>query len=123
MIEVQIAEMPGYFEARFIGEGTIEDVWRQFEFIAEHCNRANKNKLLLNFTEAHKAHEELSLADRFDLSDRSQIFAHYKIIKVAGVDSLERHDPQKFGELVARNRGVNARAFTDAQSAEEWLLK
>src|SRR5262245_16142522 len=122
-VQLQIEEKPGYLEVRFIGVGTAEDVWRQFELIAEHCNRANKNKLLLNFTEAREAYGKATLVDRYFLAERGQIFAHYKLIKVAGVDRPERIDPQKFGQLVAQNRGVNARAFTTVEDAEEWLLE
>jgi len=122
-VQLLIEEMPGYLEARFIGEGTAEDVLRLFELIAERCNRANKNKLLLNFTEGRPAYGEVTLADRYFIAERGQIFAHYKIIKVAGVDSSGRLDPQKFGQLVAQNRGVNARAFTNVEDAKEWLLK
>jgi hypothetical protein len=30
--------------------------------------------------------------------------------------------PERFGELVARNRGADARAFTDETLALDWLL-
>jgi hypothetical protein len=30
-------------------------------------------------------------------------------------------DPARFGEVVARNRGVNARAFTNEVEARAWL--
>jgi hypothetical protein len=30
-------KMPDYLAARFIGSGVAEEVWRQFELIAEHC--------------------------------------------------------------------------------------
>jgi hypothetical protein len=119
-IQFQIEEMPGYLAANFIGAGTAEDAWRQFELIAEHCKRANKNKLLLNFTE-YRA--DVSLHERYLLVERATIFAHYSVIKIAGVDKPGRLDPQNFEEIVARNRGVNARAFTNVEDAEEWLLK
>ena len=31
--------------------------------------------------------------------------------------------PDRFGELVARNRGADARVFTDATQALDWLLR
>jgi hypothetical protein len=88
--------------------------------MAEHCKRANKNKLLVDFTEAYV---EASLTDRYILGEQAQIFARYKVIKTASVTRPERVDPEGFGEMVARNRGVNARGFTNVGDAVEWLLK
>jgi hypothetical protein len=117
-IQLQIQETPNYLEARFIGEGAAEEVWRQFELIAESCKRANKNKLLLDFTEAYGVS---SLADRYHIGDKAEIFMHYKLIKVAIVGRPERLDPRRFGEMVARNRWVNAQVFTSVEDAEKWL--
>jgi len=119
-LQLQIEEMPDYLAARFTGAGVAEEAWRRFELIAERCNRANKNKLLLDFTEARG---EISLADRYFLGDAAQIFLDYKLIKVAAVARPERVDPQRFAERVIRNRWVNARTFTNVEDAEKWLLK
>jgi len=119
-IQLQIEEMPDYLKAKFTGAGIPEEVWRQFEAIAEYCKRANKNKLLLDFTDARG---DISLTDRYFAGVSAQVFAHYKVIKVAGVDRPEKLDPKMFGELVARNRGVNVRGFTNVEDAEQWLLE
>jgi hypothetical protein len=47
---------------------------------------------------------------------------YYKLIKVAAVCRPEQLDPQRFGEMVARNRWVNARVFTSVEDAEKWLM-
>jgi hypothetical protein len=119
-IQLQMEQMSGYLAARFIGSGALEDIWRQFELIAEHCKRANKNRLLLDFTEFHAG---ISLADRYFLVTSARIFAQYKLIKTAYFARPEQVDSKKFGELVARNRWINARVFTNIEDAEEWLLK
>jgi hypothetical protein len=119
-VQLQIEEMPDYLAAKFTGACTAEEVWRRYELIAERCKRANKNKLLLDFTEAHV---EASLADKYILGEEAQIFARYKVIKSAAVARPEQVDPERFGEMVARNRMVNGRVFTKAQDAKEWLLK
>jgi hypothetical protein len=118
-VRLQIDEMTDYLAARFTGAGTAEEAWQEFGLIAKHCMRANKNKLLLDFAETHG---EVSLADRYFLGEEAQIFAHY-MLKVATVDRAERIDPRRFGEMAAQNRGVNVRAFTSVEDAEEWLLK
>src|SRR5262249_52303389 len=117
--QLQIEEMPAYLAARFTGFGKAEEIWSQFELIAGYCKSANKNKLLLDFTEARR---ELSLADRYFLGEKTQIFARYKQ-KVAVLSKPEHLDPKRFGEMAARNRRVNVRVFTNIEDAEEWLLK
>jgi hypothetical protein len=116
---LQIEEMPDYLAAKFTGAGEAEEIWRQFELIAEHCKRANKNKLLLDFTESYGT---LSLVDRYRFGDVAEIFVYYKLIKVAVACRPEQLDRKKFGEMVARNRWVNARVFTGLEDAEKWLM-
>jgi hypothetical protein len=118
-IQLQIEEAPDYLAAKFTGAGEAEEIWRQFELIAEYCKRANKNKLLFDIKETYKT---LSLVDRYRLGDVAEIFVDYKLIKVAVVCRQEQLDPQRFGEMVARNRWVNARVFTSLEDAEKWLM-
>jgi hypothetical protein len=118
-LQLQIEEMPDFLIARFTGPGAAEEVWQQYESIAERCKRANKNKLLLDFLEAHG---EISLVDRYFLGGEAQIFKRYNL-QVATANRPEHLDEKKFVEIVARNRGVNFRVFTNVEDALEWLLK
>jgi hypothetical protein len=117
-VQFQIVEMPGYLAARFAGAVATEEDEQQFELIVEACERANTDKLLLDFT---MVPEELSLADRYFLGEGAQIFTKHNF-KVAAVCRPELQDSRCFSELVAQNRRVNLRGFTDIQTAEEWLL-
>lgn len=45
--QLQMEQMPGYLAAGFTGAGTAEEVWRQFELIAEECKRTKNKKLLI----------------------------------------------------------------------------
>lgn len=118
-LQLQIEEMPDHLVARFTGPGAPEEVWQQYESLAEHCKRANKNKLLLDFLEAHG---EISFMDRYFLGDEAQIFKRYNL-QVATANRPEHLDEEKFAEIVARNRGVNFRVITNVEDALEWLLK
>ena len=118
-IQLQMEQMPGYLAARFIGAGVPGEASQQFESIAEHCKRTNNDKLLIDTTEYNV---KASTLDRFLLGEKSQIFAIHRI-KVAFFCRPEQIDPQKFGTLVARNRGVSVDVFADFKVAEEWLLK
>src|SRR5215510_7591488 len=118
-MRIQLEEIIGYLVVRFTGAGTLEEAWKQFESIVEHCERANKNKLLLDFTEAQT---EISLTDRYFLGERAKIFGS-QASKVATVGRPEQFDPRRFGEMVARNRWINVRTFTNAEDAAKWLLE
>jgi hypothetical protein len=117
--QLQLEERQGYLAAKFIGSGAAEEVWRQFELVAAHCQRAKIDKLLIDITEAKGT---LSLTDKYLAAEESRIFARFGI-KVAFIEIPERVDPRKFFLLAARNRGVNVEAFTDWQAAEKWLLE
>jgi hypothetical protein len=118
-VQLQLEEMPGYLAAKFIGSGAAEEVWRQFELIAERCQRMKVDKLLIDIT---KAKGTLSLTEKYLAAEESRIFARFGI-KIAFVEIPERLDPRRFFLTAARNRGVNVEAFTDLRDAEEWLLK
>ena len=117
-LQLQMEQMPGYLAARFTGAGVAEEVSRQYELIAEHCKRAKCDKLLIDTT---KSESEVSILERFFVAVRTQVFLFHDI-KIAWVDNPARIHPQKFGEMVARNRLVNLRVFSNFQDAEEWLL-
>jgi len=118
-VQLQMDQIAGYLAARFIGYGEPGEASERFESIAEQCKRTNNDKLLIDTT-GYDA--KVSTSDRFLLGERLLVFARHRI-KVAFVSRPEQVDPQKFGMLVARNRGATVETFTDFQSAEGWLLK
>lgn len=66
-----------------------------------------------------------SILDRFEMGVR--IARHYlesdPRIRLAVVGHEPMIHPERFGELVARNRGADARVFTDEAQALDWLLR
>jgi len=118
-LQLEMEQMSGYLAARFIGSGVAEDVWRQFEIIAEQCKRMKDDRLLIDITAAEG---NASVMEKYLAAEESRIFARYGI-KVAFIEIPERMDPGMFFLLAAHNRGVNVEAFTDIRAAEEWLLK
>lgn len=117
-IRLQMEDASGYMVARFTGKGKAEVALRHFEEIAEQCKRTNNKKLLIDCT---KAKADGSIVDMYEQGDGAKLFNHYGI-KIAVAVSEEKLEPEKFAELVARNRGVDACVFTDYQAAEKWLL-
>src|SRR5215470_12597051 len=110
-IQLQIEQMSGYLAASFAGVPVPGEVLQQLELIAEHCKRTNNNKLLIDFSAVQA---KFSIMDRYNFGEKSRLFAPH--IKIAAVVTKEQSDPQKFGEVVAQNRGINLRGFTDFQA-------
>jgi len=65
-----------------------------------------------------------TIFDRFDFGVR--IAQHYREsdprIRLAVLGREPMIHPDRFGELVARNRGADARVFTEESPALDWLL-
>lgn len=89
------------------------------------------------FEEASKAGRLAVLVDTRAVSGREPTLAE-RYDQGAGVADMQRHyiprirfailghepmiHPERFGEIVATNRGAQARVFTDERSALDWLL-
>jgi len=119
-MQLQMEQMPGYLAARITGAGDEEEAERQFDLIAEHCKRTKNKRLLIDGTGV-KTH--FSIVDRYYLAKKLWEGFALDRVKIAAVNTEEQIDPQRFGELVAHNRNLNLRGFTDFQAAEKWLLE
>ena len=64
-----------------------------------------------------------SILDRFDLGVRVAAlhFEHTPRIRLALLGHEPMIHPDRFGEIVARNRGADARVFTNEREALDWL--
>ena len=118
-IKLQMENASGYMVAKFTGEGKPEEALLSFEQIVEQCKNTNNHRLLIDCTEAKT---EMTIVDMYEQGEGAKIFKRYGI-KVAVVVPEQKLEPEKFAEMVARNRGVNACVFTDHQTAKEWLFK
>jgi hypothetical protein len=115
-VEFQTQEMPDYLAVRFTGP--TKEAWRKFALIANRCKWAQKNNLLLDFTETYG---DLSLVDRYTLGKEAEIFMIFNLIKVAVVARPEQFDYKRFGKMVAQNRWLDVRLFISVEDAEKWL--
>jgi hypothetical protein len=61
-VKFQFEEKPYYLVVRFVDAGSSEEVWMQFESIAERCKRMNINRPLFDFTAAYP---KPSITDRY----------------------------------------------------------
>ena len=115
--QLQIERKDNWVVARLSGVADIEKAHARFEEIAQACDRMSTKRLIVDVTNAALP---LSATDKFEMGRHAVVFAQHGI-KVAVVATPDQLDPERFGEVVARNRGVNIRLFTDVEAAEEWL--
>lgn len=89
-----------------------------FSAVAQH----NLSKVLIDL---RPLEGNMSTMDRFSLAEfvSSERFEHEGTVAVrlAVVGKHPIVEPQRFGETVARNRGVNVCVMTDIDDALEWL--
>jgi hypothetical protein len=110
---------PHYFYALVEGEHDSYEVSRSFWLkVAEHCVKIGAERVMIHENIA----EKVSFAEVFQLASEIPSMGFGRA-KVAFVDQhLDQQDVNTFGELVAQNRGLNGRVFTDVASAERWLV-
>ena len=61
----------------------------------------------------------LSDMDRYDIGVGGASLGIRVPVAIVGMEPLI--EPDRLGEVVARNRGMNVRAFTDYEAARTWL--
>ncbi|HZE98397.1 MAG TPA: hypothetical protein VE981_15300 [Planctomycetota bacterium] len=115
--EVEIEEREGFIEARFTGTFALERFKRQAEAASEACLKKKMAKLLVDIS---RFSPNLSITDRYELAVHAVRVS--KGLKVALVATETFVDPNKFGIMVARNRGLLVDVFTDRRKAVDWLL-
>jgi hypothetical protein len=118
-IKIRIEKHEDYLVAKFSSGANLQEIGQRFEALAERCRKEKKHKLLIDVT-AIKAAPTFS--DRYRAGESAVVFAEFGI-KIALVGITELIDPRRLGELVAQNRGVDGRVFTDLVAAEKWLLE
>jgi hypothetical protein len=116
-LKIKIEKRADYLVAKFSGEANLQDIGQRFEALAVRCRKEKKHKLLIDVT-AIKAAPTFS--DRYRAGESAVVFTEFGI-RIAMLGRPELIDPRRLGELVAQNRGVDGRVFTDRAAAEEWL--
>jgi len=110
-----------YATYRPVGETTRQQAIEIVALAIAHAREQNIAHLLIDTTRltgfaAPNTLERFSLGSLFARSAQGTV-------KVAFVAKAEMIDPQKFGLMVARNRGMTAEVFTDEAATLVWLLQ
>lgn len=110
---------PEYLYAYVRGEkDSLEISLQYWKEIADECQRAGYKKVFIE----EDIKEEMSTIEMYQFTSEIPNIG-FSGIRVAFVDRyLNQQELNKFGELVATNRGVNGKVFNSSEEAEEWLL-
>lgn len=107
----------GYVEVAVEGPFVADELAVLFGTMKEAAERPDGACLLLDLT---KIEGGASTIMRYKFGSGAVVLP--STVKIAVVLGENLHDPERFGEKVARNRGVWARVFLDRKLALEWLV-
>jgi len=116
--DVEILPQEGFLEVRFLGAFLVTRFKRQVELAVRACKDRRFTLLLLDYTKLTGVPTTL---DRYEISTHGALAAK-DLRKLAGFARPEQVG-DKFGALVARNRGLNVDVFPDRDEAVRWLME
>lgn len=120
LTNLEFLEEPPILVARFSGKAEVAFIEKSVDLVIQESERTKLTLVLADFTGLQWS--GYSLVERYRVS-LTATKAVGKIEKVANVAAKDIVDPQLFGEMVARNRGLNLRVFTSEAEARAWLLE
>jgi len=115
--DIQVLPQEGYLEVRFLGTFSVDRFNRQVDLAVRACQERGLLLLLLDYTPLSPVP---TTVERFEISAHGAK-ACAALTKVAGFSTPDQRG-DKFGALVARNRGLNVDVFIDKAEAIQWLL-
>jgi hypothetical protein len=118
-MEISFIDEGPFLRVRVSGLGSTREIGAQSEQILAECLARKKDLLLIDFMNVEN--QSIGLLDRWKLG-RSILTYAGKLSKVAACAPARLMDRERFAELVARNCGVNVRAFSSLDDARHWLL-
>lgn len=103
------------------GSFKFEDLKDIFSKAFELAEEKKLNKILIDGMEVYGTPP--TMLERYDLGEyvAQLCFKYKKPFRIAVAGKVPFVDPDRFGETVARNLGVNGRVFTDLNEALTWL--
>jgi hypothetical protein len=119
-MKVSFLDEKRFVWARFQDPWSIGELIGTVDSLLSECLAKKQDLLLIDLGRLHS--RRLSVFDRYRLASSTASFSG-KLAKVACVAPSSMIDPEKFGERVAQNRGVNIRVFREEDAAQRWLLE
>lgn len=115
--DLEIQDKQAYLNVNFTGKFGLDASKRVIDSIIQACSTSDRSAVLLDVR---------SMTGSLPLLDRYQVVVYGqkmigKVSKIALVRRQEAAAPDLFTEMVARNRGINLKLFTDIKLAVAWL--
>jgi hypothetical protein len=117
--DVEMVAHKGYWEARYLGAYSIARYKKQMEYSVGFCEQKGGSLLLVDIRTL--AGYAPSVQERYELG-RYGAEISKKLARVAALGTADQIT-DSFASLVARNRGLKVRSFSDRKAAVAWLLK
>lgn len=116
---LRFEERGEYLYAFVKGEKDSYEISRRYwKEVADECHRLKCQKVLIE----EDINDEMSTTEMYQFTSEIMSIG-YSGVRVAFVDRyFNQRELNKFGELVATNRGFLGKVFDDAEEAEKWLL-
>jgi len=119
-MDFSITDEGRFIGARMAGPWTMEEICSKAEPILAECLQRKRDLLLIDLMGL--ANQPVSTIDRYRLGSSMVSFSG-KLRRIATAATREFIDTERFGERVARNRGVNVQVFESLETAKKWLLE
>ena len=120
-VKVAVRVQPQYVELLCTGIYSRTEAFRVGEQAYREANDAGRRSVLVDVRAV--SGRVPSILDRFDMGVHIAAlhFEHKPRVRLAILGHEPMIHPDRFGEIVARNRGADARVFTVESDALDWL--
>ena len=117
--DVELIAREGYLEARYLGAYSFERYVRQMDVSVAACGERGHTLLLVDITNLEGYAP--TLVERYRIGEHGASISG-KLSRVAAFGTPVQI-PESFASLVASNRGLMIRAFTDRAAAVAFLME
>jgi len=120
-VKVEVRVHSQYVELLCAGKYSRSEAFRVGEQAYREANDAGRRSVLMDVRGV--SGRIPSILDRFDMGVHVAAlhFEHKPRVRLAILGHEPMIHPDRFGEIVARNRGADARVFTSEPEALDWL--
>lgn len=121
-IEIKALKLPDHLRVECTGSFSQDAALSVFERAFALADDDGHEAVLIDFRKL--AGREPTMAERYELAVRVADLQSTQTprIRMAALGDEPMIHPERFGEIVATNRGALARVFTDERAALAWLL-
>jgi hypothetical protein len=121
-IRVDVSVLPAHVLLVCTGKYSRAEAFRISDLAYREATKADRRNVLVDVRQVNGRLP--TLFDRFEIGVRlaSLHFEQLPRVRLALLGDEPMIHPERFGEIVARNRGADTRAFTEELEALKWLL-